>query len=185
MSGLYTSKSLNNFRWIYARILFYPTLVFSMFLSRVIGIRNWWDQVDEYVILGALPTQSDIPKLKNMGIKAVLNVCEEHAGHKEAYFAAGIEQLRLPTIDYTTPSLKTVQRGVEFIDSYVAQGHKVYVHCKAGRGRSATIVLCWLIKSKHFSPPSAMEFLLRKRPHVNNQICRRKVVKEFVENGLM
>ncbi|MFQ5787887.1 MAG: dual specificity protein phosphatase family protein [Thermodesulfobacteriota bacterium] len=181
MSGLYTFKSLNNFRWIYARILFYPTLVFNMFLSRVIGIRNWWDQVDEYVILGALPTQSDIPKLKNMGIKAVLNVCEEHAGHKEAYFAAGIEQLRLPTIDYTMPSLKTVQRGVEFIDSCVARGQKVYVHCKAGRGRSAAIVLCWLMKSKKLSAQSAMEFLLSRRPHINNQIYKRKVVSEFIE----
>ncbi len=184
MSEINPFKSLYAFRWIYARVLFYPTLVFNRFMSRFVGIRNWCDQIDEYVVLGALPSPSDIPELKDMGIRAVLNLCDEYTGPREAYRKAGLVQLRLPTIDYTSPSLETVQRGVRFIDTNVARGNRVYVHCKAGRGRSATIVLCWLMKSKELSAPSAMEYLLNKRPHVNNQIHQREVVREFIEISL-
>jgi len=174
---------METFRWLCAQFLFYPTLVWNILLCRVLNLRNWWDQIDEYVILGAIPFLIDVPKLKDMGIQAVLNLCEEYTGPEEAYGEAGIEQLRLPTVDYSSPSLQTVQRGIEFIESHVALGHKVYVHCKAGRGRSATVVLCWLVKSKNFTPQRAMEYLLERRPHVNKRIHERRVVREFFESN--
>ena len=92
--------------WLCAQFLFYPTLVWNILLCRVLNLRNWWDQIDEYVILGAIPFLIDVPKLKDMGIQAVLNLCEEYTGPEEAYGDAGIEQLRLPTVDYSSPSLQ-------------------------------------------------------------------------------
>jgi atypical dual specificity phosphatase len=167
-------------RWVYARFFFYPTLILDIILCKVFGLRNWYDRIDEYVVLGALPCKHDVPGLKGMGVKAVLNVCEEYSGPEEAYAAAGIEQVRLPTIDYTSPSLSTVRRGVCFIEKCVSRGDLVYVHCKAGRGRSATIVLCWLIKAKKIKPNEAMSFLMERRPHVNKKLDRRKVVSEYL-----
>jgi atypical dual specificity phosphatase len=166
--------------WVYARILFYPTLFLNIVLCKVFGLRNWYDRIDEYVILGALPRKDDVPRLKKLGVRAVLNVCEEYSGPEEAYAAAGIEQVRLPTIDYTSPSLSTVREGVCFIEKCVSRGDLVYVHCKAGRGRSATIVLCWLIKAKKIEQTEAMNFLLERRPHVNKRLDKRKVVGEFI-----
>lgn len=171
---------LRVFCWVYARFFFYPTLILNILLCKVFGLRNWYDRIDEYVILGALPCKHDIPRLKKMGVRAVLNVCEEYSGPEEAYAAAGIEQVRLPTIDYTSPSLSTVRQGVCFIEKCVSSGDLVYVHCKAGRGRSATIVLCWLIKAKRIKPNEAMNFLLERRPHVNKKLDKRKVVREFL-----
>jgi atypical dual specificity phosphatase len=153
-------------------------------MSKVLGLRNWWDQIDEYVILGALPFASDVPKLKSMGVRTVLNICEEYSGPQDAYNTAGIKQLRLPTIDYTSPSLETVQRGVAFIEECITQGDKVYVHCKAGRGRGATVVLCWLVKAKNLPPQRAMEFLLERRPQVNSRIHKSKEVREFIRSQL-
>jgi atypical dual specificity phosphatase len=166
--------------WVYARFFFYPTLILNILLCKVFGLRNWYDRIDEYVILGAIPCKDDVPRLKKMGVRAVLNVCEEYSGPQEAYAATGIEQVRLPTIDYTSPSLSTVRQGVCFIEKCVSRGDLVYVHCKAGRGRSATIVLCWLIKAKKIKPNEAMNFLLERRPHVNKKLDKRKVVREFL-----
>lgn len=166
--------------WVYARFFFYPTLISNILLCKVFGLRNWYDRIDEYVILGALPCKGDVPRLKKMGVRAVLNVCEEYSGPEEAYAATGIEQVRLPTIDYTSPSLSTVRQGVCFIEKCVSRGDLVYVHCKAGRGRSATIVLCWLIKARKIKPNEAMNFLLERRPHVNRKLDKRKVVREFL-----
>jgi atypical dual specificity phosphatase len=174
---------MERFVWICARVLFYPTLIWNVLLSRVLNLRNWWDEIDEWVILGAMPFSFDVSRLSDMGVKAVLNLCEEYGGPEEAYRDAGIEELRLPTVDYSSPSLQTVERGIEFIESHVALGHRVYVHCKAGRGRSATVVLCWLLKSKGLNNPKcAMEYLIKRRPHVSKGIHERGVVREFCEN---
>ena len=60
---------------------------------------------------------------------------------------AGIEQLRLDTEDFVaSPSLSKIQLGVEFIENHANRCESVYVHCKAGRTRSTTLVACYLIK---------------------------------------
>lgn len=61
--------------------------------------------------------------------------------------AAGVEQLRLSTVDLTgVPTLENLHRGVDFALKHREQGNSVYVHCKAGRSRSATLVAAYLIK---------------------------------------
>lgn len=37
-----------------ARVSFYPTLFYNVFMEKVTK-RNWYDRIDENVILGALP----------------------------------------------------------------------------------------------------------------------------------
>ena len=59
----------------------------------------------------------------------------------------GVEQLRLSTIDMTgVPTLPNLQTGVPFALKYQSLGQSVYVHCKAGRSRSATMVAAYLIQ---------------------------------------
>lgn len=61
--------------------------------------------------------------------------------------AMGVEQLRLGTVDLTgVPTLENLHKGVEFILRHRARGNSVYVHCKAGRSRSATMVAAYLIQ---------------------------------------
>ena len=55
--------------------------------------------------------------------------------------------LQLSTVDiFATPTQGQVHAGVAFIMEQARHGHSVYVHCKAGRTRSATLVACYLIK---------------------------------------
>lgn len=50
------------------------------------------------------------------------------------------------TVDFQPPSLSTIHEGLDVIEQVKAGGHSVYVHCKAGKGRSAVVVACYLIK---------------------------------------
>lgn len=60
----------------------------------------------------------------------------------------GVEQLKLPTPDFiASPSPEFIDKGVAFILNHRRQQNSVYVHCKAGRTRSATIVACYLMKA--------------------------------------
>eukprot|EP00267_Zea_mays_P035433 XP_008671229.2 uncharacterized protein LOC103648558 [Zea mays] len=51
-------------------------------------------------------------------------------------------------------------------DYYTAHGGTTYVHCKAGRGRSTTIVLCYLIKYRNMTPEAALDHVRSIRPRV-------------------
>ncbi|MFO0868718.1 MAG: phosphatidylglycerophosphatase and protein-tyrosine phosphatase 1 family protein [Pirellulales bacterium] len=166
---------------VVSRLLFWPTYLWNVLLGRVLRVRRWWDRIDHHVILGALPREHDVPQLVAEGVCAVVNTCEEYAGPTAAYRTAGIEQLRVPTTDFHPPSLEHVRTAVEFIQRHVTQGHTVYVHCKAGRARSATVVLCWLIAHRGMTPAAAQAHLRARRPHVMPQLDQRVVVQEWQE----
>lgn len=163
-----------------ARALFVPTFAWNFLLGRVLHRRDWWDEVDPCVILGALPLKRDVPKLASLDVRAVINMCQEYAGPTTAYQTYQIEQLWLPTVDFNPPSLDSVRRGVEFLYQKTSKSQRVYVHCKAGRARSATIVICWLVKHKGMSPEQAQAHLLTCRPHVNPRLLSRPVVREYL-----
>ena len=168
-------------RWLYARLVFYPTLWWNLFNARVLKRRNWWDVVDDSVIIGALPFASQVSAMKDLGVTAVVNTCEEYPGPVEQYEAAGIEQFRVPTVDFTHPTLESVEAAVSFIERQSSDGGLVYVHCKAGRARSATVVVCWLIHAHGMSPLEAQSFLQEQRKHVNPKVFERAAVRSFYE----
>ena len=148
--------------WL-SHLIFYPTLAWNMLLARCLGIRRWWDRVDSHVILGALPLARDVERMKQDGVTHVINTCEEYSGPQAAYAAAGISQLRLPPVDFNHPSLANVEQGVAYIEQVAANGGTVYVHCKAGRARSATIVIAYLMRERGHSLQSATEFVHARR----------------------
>lgn len=169
-----------NFRRLYARAVYFPTLVWNLLLGRCLKLRNWWDHVDPQVIVGARPFRSDVDRLHQEGVTAVVNTCEEYAGPTAEYAQYGIDQLHIPTTDFTHPELRDIQTAVEFVQRHVVEGETVYIHCKAGRARSATIALCWLIKYRGLTPQQAQQQLLLHRPHVHPRLAQRPVVQEFV-----
>ncbi len=56
-----------------------------------------------------------------------------------------VEYLRQPIRDHDVPADRaTMERILATLDGALAAGHRVYVHCRAGIGRSATVAGCWL-----------------------------------------
>ena len=171
--GLPTMKRLK------AQLLFPPTLGWNVLLGRMLRVRRWWDRIDEHVLIGAMPFPSDVRRLHQSGVRGVVNTCEEYSGPARLYADLGISQLHVRTIDFTAPSLDAVERAVAFIENHAERGESVYVHCKAGRARSATIVLCWLMKRHGMPPHDGQRLLLDRRPHVNPRLTQRQVVQDF------
>ncbi len=178
---LATSIVLSALNRLYAKTVFYPTLAWNMLLGRVLKVRHWWDRIDPHVIVGAYPFAGDVQGLYDEGVRGVVNTCEEYAGPKTLYTQIGIEQLRIPTTDFTHPRLRDVQLAVEFIQRHVVKGETVYVHCKAGRARSATVAMCWMMKYREMSADEAQAELLKARPHINPRLTSRNVVQEFAK----
>jgi len=166
-------------RTILIRALFLPTLVYNVILNRILRVRHWWDAIDDHVLLGALPFPSDVARLHREGVRGVVNTCVEYGGPVAAYRKHGIEQLHIPTLDFSPPRRVDIDAAVAFIGRCVDAGDKVYVHCKAGRGRSATVALCWLVARHGMAPEEGQRRLEERRPHVNRGVFRREVVQSF------
>ena len=169
-------------KWFTARAIYYPTLLWNVTLGRWLKLRDWWNPIDDHVILGAVPFPRDIPTLADMGVRGVVNTCEEYSGPINEYQQFGIEQFHMPTIDFTHPANDDVATAIAFIEKHAAAGDKVYVHCKAGRGRSATVAICWLMKSQNISAAEAQQKLIDARPHVNHHLPDRPVVQRFEQS---
>lgn len=59
------------------------------------------------------------------------------------------------------------------------QGRTTYVHCKAGRGRSTTIVICYLVQHKHMTPDAAYDYVKSIRPRVLLASTQFQAVHEY------
>lgn len=167
-----------------AQMLYWPTLAYNYFLGRVLKVRRWWDHVDKQVILGARPFRRDAKKLREIGVTGVVNMCEEYFGPMREYERLGIEQLHLPTVDFTHPLEEHVQAGAAFIEKHVSKGGIVYVHCKAGRARSATIVLWWLVRYRKMTPVEAQAHLIKYREHIHPRVYLRPVIQALYADWL-
>ena len=166
-------------RRVAARVLFLPTLGWNLLLGRMLRVRHWWDAIDDDVYMGAMPFSRDVSTFQRIGIGAVVNTCEEYTGPVATYNRAGIVQLRIPTVDFTPPALESVRIAVAFMQQQIGLGRRVYVHCKAGRARSGTVVLCWLIAARGMTPTEAQQRILQRRPHASPHLAQRAVVQQF------
>lgn len=77
----------------------------------------------------------------------------------------------------------TLQVAVDFINEHkFRKKGKVYVHCRAGHGRSAAIVYVWLLSQSDDPSEVDMEELnvkLSKLRHVRKKLFRQKNVLKF------
>ena len=167
------------FERLAAAIVYFPTLWWNIFQGRLIHRWQWWTVLEPTLVLGAVPFRSDVEKLAQLGVEAVVNTCEEFPGHLELYQKFGIEQFWMPTVDFRPPKLADVQAAVAFMQGQVAAGKTVYVHCKAGRARSATVVVCYLMAQHGWTADEALRWVQQRRPQVLKTIAKRRVVQEF------
>ena len=48
---------------MFARVTFYPSLFYNVFMERV-SARQWYNRIDDNVILGALPFRYMVPEVR-------------------------------------------------------------------------------------------------------------------------
>ncbi|XP_004437014.2 PREDICTED: phosphatidylglycerophosphatase and protein-tyrosine phosphatase 1 isoform X1 [Ceratotherium simum simum] len=171
-----------------ARVLFYPTLLYTVFRGKAPGRahRDWYHRIDPTVLLGALPLRSMTRRLvQDENVRGVITMNEEYetrflCNSAKEWKKVGVEQLRLSTVDMTgIPTLANLQKGVQFALKYQSLGQCVYVHCKAGRSRSATMVAAYLIQVHNWSPEEAVGAIAKIRSHIYIRPGQFEVLKEF------
>lgn len=57
-----------------------------------------------------------------------------------------ITNYQFPIKDYGIPTPSEMKTILDTLDAALAAGHTVYLHCHGGRGRTGTVVGCWLVR---------------------------------------
>jgi len=120
------------------------------------------------------------------GIRVVVNLMEEDEfGHDGEFFVpyeetlqriatnkgTEIECIRIPIPDLTAPSSKHMKTILDHIDLAISQDKPVFVHCWGGKGRTGTVVGCYLARHGIASGKEALQKIteLRKNDPTSHQ----------------
>lgn len=148
---------------------------------------NWWDEIicfdnNVRIYLGALPivsnldknlNRNDLKSLKNMGVDAVLSVVEVFENNANGYIYepvkptdwknADVKHYQIPSSDFCTMHIETLEKGVEFMHWNIKNGRTIYVHCKSGKSRSFLIVVSYFVKYLGYTAYDAIKYVKNKR----------------------
>jgi predicted protein tyrosine phosphatase len=117
-------------------------------------------------LAGTYPHRSDtMARLRGLGVTLVVDLTEpgEYGSLPyDALLGDGMRTVRRPLRDFAAPRSDEMREILDLIDSELAAGGVVYLHCYGGIGRTGTVVGCWLVR--HGTPPEdAIEAIGRLR----------------------
>lgn len=161
------------------RRLQFPYLLFTRSFSGLLLAQNWWDTIDEHLLLGGALMFDDLERLQHQGVRAIVNLSAERPDNRERLRAAQIDYLWLPVMDALPPTVDQIQRGLAWIEKRLNHGHTVYIHCAAGMGRSTTLLACWYIYAHRMSVPQVLHFIKGRRPQVAPTRWQIRRMEEF------
>eukprot|EP00052_Salpingoeca_macrocollata_P032421 m.5653 g.5653 ORF g.5653 m.5653 type:complete len:241 (+) comp3658_c0_seq2:142-864(+) len=139
----------------WARMLHFIDDVFF----KVTGSRPFhFHRFGEKVILGRLPrTLQDIELLDKEGVKTYIVLNEEW----ELFVPLQVLRdrqynvLHIPIPDYQAPTLAELKAAIDFLAAHADKEDSVYVHCNGGKGRSAVVVIAWLMQQHGWTKEQA------------------------------
>lgn len=113
--------------------------------SDTITITNF-HPVDETLMRGAKPTQTQLQELKNNGVKTIISFCTNYNPQTKKYGglpeeAEWAEQLGMkfywmPMNSNKNPIFSDVQNFLKITDEARNKGEKVFIHCRHGADRT-------------------------------------------------
>lgn len=119
--------------------------------------------------------------LIGVGIRQVINLMEEdetdnggrpfnwyndHLRMLAAERGVDVGYVRISIRDYSVPQPETMKVILSTIDTATDQGKPVYVHCWGGRGRTGTVVGCYLIEKALATPEDVLDQVDHLRSNV-------------------
>jgi predicted protein tyrosine phosphatase len=149
-------------------------------LYTIYGGNPWWTVINDNIVLGAIPLEHQLETLKKLGITHVITLLEPFELipgiispiQSDQWKAEGIEHTHIQAPDFEGVISNQIDQAVTLLDSTIQKNPKAkfYIHCKAGRGRSTTIVLCDLVTRDNSNFPTketTYAHLKKLRPQVN------------------
>ena len=124
------------------------------------------------LVTGSYPCDAqDVAALAADGVSCVLNLCEDREyedGAREAVAAAlqdaGIRERRVELVDQGGLMPGAIELAATSVAAWLDDGERVYLHCRAGWQRSATVAAAAVALRDGIEPDEALARIKRRRP---------------------
>ena len=128
---------------------------------------------------GAPTYRRDYEAILALGITAVLDIRAERRSKGAFYDEHGISHRQFLVPDVTVPDEAVLTEAVAWIGDQHAEGRTVLVHCAKGRGRSATVIAAYLMKTEGISFDEVRDLLRSRRELVKLEDRHRRVLESW------
>lgn len=126
----------------------------------ILGQMDGASRIFDELYLGSEWNASNMEELERNGIGHILNVTREI----DNFFPDQFDYLNVRVYDdEATELLKHWDRTYKYIRQAVESGSKVLVHCKMGVSRSASVVVAYAMKARHWDLPQALRHVKERR----------------------
>jgi atypical dual specificity phosphatase len=143
-------------------------------------VSDWFEhfgfaEVGENLVMGAYPQDvGDVAALAEAGITRIFNLVQDleyepGARHAcvAALAAAGIDEQRVELVDFGSVPAAQIEAVAQTVLEWLDSGERVYVHCRAGWQRSATVIAAIVALREGVGPGTALEILRERKPTAN------------------
>jgi atypical dual specificity phosphatase len=146
-------------------------------MDSVHPVSDWFEhygfaEVGERLLMGAYPQDADdVAALAEAGVTRIFNLVQDleyEPGGRDACVAAlaaaGIVERRVELVDYGSVPAAQVETAAQTVLAWLREGRHVYVHCRAGWQRSATVVAAVIALHEEVTPRKALQILRERKP---------------------
>jgi len=123
------------------------------------------------------PMDYDLDLLRRVGITHLVTLTERDLD-QQALASHGLTNIHLPIFDRETPSIPQTYMLLRRMQLLLDAGNVVAVHCKAGLGRTGTVLAAWLIREGGLSAASALERLRQ----INRSYVQTSMQEQFLHD---
>jgi atypical dual specificity phosphatase len=139
-------------------------------------VSGWFEtygfaEVHDDLVIGAYPLDIlDIDALASFGVQRVLNLVEDEeyepgtrALVEAGYAELGIVEERIPTVDFGSLTPEFLDAAVGVVLGWMDEGQVSYVHCRAGRQRSAAVAAGAVAAYERIDIRSALDYVRSRK----------------------
>ncbi len=152
-----------------------------------------FDRVTDRIIAGRNPlTARDIEDLVGMGVTHILDLRQPREWLSEEFGAEAIEEIKrrdlqrlnLPVRDQGAPAGKDFDSAYRFLDETLNNDqNRVYVHCRAGKERTAAILIAYYARHHDISYEAALAELCKGRSMLAPLLDQEHAVRQWLKTG--